>query len=244
MLNFYTGLGGNRVNPVVSAYYARTAAQPDGYAGRGAYTLPVKAGGMSSWQPTSITVGGPVSDMLAAMTLTGAATLTWSTTTNLALTVGLTGDGTITLSGTNTLSMTLGLAGDGPITFSSTGALAMLVPVAGDGTMTLTGAADLKGRLALIGEWTPFTELSPQSLAEAVKNAVIEKSLDGTTDITIQGALRIALSFMAGKMDIVDMGGGVFRYTYRNPADTKDRLVGTVRSSDGDRTAITTLDPA
>lgn len=74
-------------------------------------------------------------------------------------------------------------------------------------------------------------------------HAIIDKSIDGTTDLTLIDAQRIMLAFIAGKLNIEDLGGGDFRYSYRNPADTKTRLVGVVRDSDGDRTSVTTLDP-
>lgn len=73
--------------------------------------------------------------------------------------------------------------------------------------------------------------------------SVVEKSIDGVTNITGREALRVMLAFVAGKLNIEDLGGGDFRYSYRNPADTKTRLVGVVRDSDGDRTSVTTLDP-
>lgn len=81
-------------------------------------------------------------------------------------------------------------------------------------------------------------------IKSAVQQSLIDKSLDGTTDLTLQDVLKLTLAVLAGKLDIVDLGGGVKSYVYRNPADTKDRLAATVRDSDGDRTAITTLDPS
>ncbi|MEN9438317.1 MAG: hypothetical protein RIR09_2972, partial [Pseudomonadota bacterium] len=49
----------------------------------------------------------------------------------------------------------------------------MIVPFEGAGSVaSLTGSGDLRGNLSMAGEWTPFTELSPENLAREVWNAV------------------------------------------------------------------------
>jgi hypothetical protein len=75
-----------------------------------------------------------------------------------------------------------------------------------------------------------------------LSDTAIDKSLDGITDLSGVDVLRLLLAHAAGKLNIEDLGGGLFRYSYRNLADTKTRLQGTVRDSDGDRTAVTAID--
>lgn len=75
-------------------------------------------------------------------------------------------------------------------------------------------------------------------------SGVVDKSTDGTTDLTMRDTMRVLLSALSGKLDIEDIGGGNLRFTFRNPADTKSRVVGVLRASDGDRTAITSIDPS
>jgi hypothetical protein len=137
----------------------------------------------------------------------------------------------------------LAAAGVASLSFTATpallGALAGLTGTAG---ATLTGNASLRAIGVLAGNILPYTELSPQSLANAVANIFVDKSISGSPDLTLADVLRLLLANAAGKLDIEDIGGGNFRYSYRDPADTKNRIVGTLRSSDGDRTAITTLD--
>ncbi len=91
---------------------------------------------------------------------------------------------------------------------------------------------------------TSMTSTVRFPMVDAVLNAVVDVSIDGSTPITLQDTLRLMIAFMAGKLTIVDQGGGVSRYTYRNPADTVDRLQGDVRASDGNRTGITIIDPS
>jgi hypothetical protein len=45
----------------------------------------------------------------------------------------------------------------------------MIVPFEGSGSVAqVSGASDLRGLLSMAGEWTPFTDLSPQGLANAI----------------------------------------------------------------------------
>ena len=76
---------------------------------------------------------------------------------------------------------------------------------------------------------TPFTELSPQSLAAAVWASIIEAGLNA------EEAMRLIAAATAGKVS----GAAGTTVTIRNAvADDKDRIVATVDSS-GNRTAIT-----
>jgi hypothetical protein len=102
------------------------------------------------------------------------------------------------------------------------------VPVAA----TLAGSSSLSVNLTGIGrleaDITPFTELSPQSLATAVLNSEVE------IDYNLQAALRLILSATSGKVS----GAETTTVTIRNVVDDKDRIVATV-DANGNRTSLT-----
>lgn len=70
------------------------------------------------------------------------------------------------------LALTMAMDGNGNITLTGSGGLSMIVPFEGNGNITFTGSADLRGRCSMQGEWTPYTELSPENLARAVWDAL------------------------------------------------------------------------
>lgn len=147
----------------------KTASTPDGYGMRGSVP-PITAGSMSSHRQLlslsgsgNVLAGGPMTGSSSVLSLTGSG--------NLSLTVGLSGTSLVCFLTKQTaqLALTIGLSGSGSISFSSSGALSMIVPFSGTGSiLSMIGSANLKGLLSLSGEFTPFTELSPENLAAAV----------------------------------------------------------------------------
>lgn len=169
-LNFpATGHAGARIAQATGGVISRTASYPDGY-GRNAYIMPVTAGGMSSWQSV-ITVSGSA-DMLSGGPMEGSATLSFVGDGDASLIISLAGSGAATWSATGSVSLTIGLAGDGTISLTGDGGLSMIVPMEGAGSWAMAGLGDMRGRLAMDGSWSPYTELSPQSLATAVWSAL------------------------------------------------------------------------
>ena len=73
----------------------------------------------------------------------------------------------------------------------------------------------------LEGDITPFTELSPQSLADAVWNRVIEAGF------TAQELMQILSAVAAGKTDI-DTSGANPIVTFRDLGDPADRVTATL----------------
>lgn len=149
---------------------ADTSAIPDGYSAGGAWLLPVKAGGMSSWQAQfgmagagSAIAGGPM-DGTGAITFTGDG--------GLSLTVGLSGDGSLSVVGAAGLALTIALAGNGAIVFAGESGLSMIVPIDGAGSFGLAGDGALRGDLDLEGSWGGAAPLSPEGLATAVWGAL------------------------------------------------------------------------
>jgi hypothetical protein len=144
----------------------QTSAMPDGYSAGGAWLLPIKAGGMSSWQAQlgitgagNAIAGGPM-DGTAAMTITGAG--------GLSLTVALGGNGALTITGAGGLALTIGLAGSGALSFTGAAGLSLIVPIDGTGAFGLSGMASMRGNLKLEGSWGGAPALSPEGLAAAV----------------------------------------------------------------------------
>ena len=140
----------------------------------------------------------------------------------------LSGSGTIATAGlAGKLEAVAALAGTGDVT-AAIGALAgIFADLDGDGA--LTGTIRALGYME--AAVTPFTELSPQSLAAAVGNIVIE------TGYSLTDVLRILSAVAAGNTDIVDLGGGDVTVTFRDINNSEDRVVADMTGSE--RTAVT-----
>ena len=244
---------GDRMNRFVSASFARTASTPDGYDMKG--TVPaIRAGSMSALRtittlaegPSNLLQGGPMEGTGVVAELTGAG--------NVSLVVGMEGTAAVaSLTGDNlVLKLTIGLGGTGSISLTGDGCnLALIVPFEGIGSVAqFAGTSDLRGRLSLAGEWTPFTELSPQGLANAVWEHLIGGSeaqallaaagaagdpLLGVVEDgkTMREVLRIMAAVLAGKVG----GAGTGTETFKGLDGTTDRVISTVDAS-GNRTAV------
>lgn len=233
---------------------AQTSSVPEGAFPRPVSILPpLVAGGMASDASIAFTASGSA---LAGGPVAGDATAAFTQSGGLSLQVTLSGDGTFTLTTEGGLALTIALEGDGTATLSGEGGLAMIVPVSGDAIATLTAAADLKGLLSLSGDITPFTELSPQSLAAAVWNAVATDSNEPGTmgeklndagaasnpwteviesGLTAAEVLRLIASALAGDATGLESGSPVFK----SLDGSKDRITATYSS--GTRT-VSALD--
>lgn len=204
-LDAYIKGNGDRLNRFIGSG-ARTASTPDGY-GMKAYVPPVRAGSMSVSLPVanvtwsaSLLQGGPMECTGSVLDLT-------NTTSGLSLTVGLSGTAAVaTLTGESmVLRLTVGLDGTGAFTLTGTNNLAMIVPFEGTGGVVTmgVGATDLRGLLSMSGEWTPFTELSPEGLASAVWNSML-------SEYSTTGSAGKALSMASsGGVDLVAMAQAI-----------------------------------
>lgn len=187
---------GGRYNLFIGETVPKTSSVPDGYAPKGAFTLPIKAGGLSSWQ-SKVSLNGS-GELLQGGPMEGTASLTFAVSPgSLGLTVGMSGTANISLTGTSGLALTIGMAGNGAITLAGGGSLALIVPVAGSGSFSVTGSGNLKGNLGMVGSWSPFTELSPQNLANAVWEQLNDNGVAYGTVVTNtekNAKLAVALS--------------------------------------------------
>lgn len=160
------------------AYFAgeqveETSSVPEGaFPGFSSILPPLVSGGMSAANNATDISATAAGNVLAGGPVEGSASATFTQAGSLALQVTLAGDGTITVSQSGSVALTIALAGDGTASITGTGGLSMIVPFDGAAAFALTGAANLKGNLALAGDITPFTELSPQNLADAVWSAL------------------------------------------------------------------------
>lgn len=176
----YKSTAGSRLGFFYRDGAERSASYPDGYAMSGSVIPPIVAGGMSGY-------GKSVETITLQGGLTNGGFIAGSGTTflsgddiSLSLVVGLSGTSTITLQGEDIeLKLSIGLDGSGVWAITGDGdVLSLVVPFDGLGTFAITGISDLKGKLSMTGEWTPFTELSPESLAAAVWDALAASNND------------------------------------------------------------------
>ena len=182
---------GERLNR--TANFVKTASIPEGYAPKATVVMPVRAGGMAGTAHIATSGEG---NLLQGGPMVGEGTMSFTTAdASLGLIVSMSGDGTITFTTANTtLALTMAMDGNGNITLTGSGGLSMIVPFEGNGNITFTGSGDLKGRCSMQGEWTPYTELSPENLARAVWDALATQFNDAGT--------------MGNKLNTASSGGG------------------------------------
>ena len=237
---------------------SQNASMPDGYGMKTPFP-PIKAGSMSAWNK-------PVADLsltaslIAGGPMEGAGSVALTGSSSLSLVVGMEGTAAVaTLTGDGMeLKLTIGLDGTGSWTLTGDGALlSMIVPFEGTGDVATfgVGATNLKGLLSLSGEFTPFTELSPESLAASVWAALAaDNNVAGTMGEKLNGAgsagnpwteiiesgmsaaevLRVIASVLAGEVS----GAGTGTETFKGLDGATDRVISTV-DSNGNRTAVT-----
>lgn len=189
-------IGGERVNRFIGETFARTSATPDGYT-MGAWVLPVKAGGMSSWQ-AAFGMSEGAGDLLQGGPMEGTATFGLSGAGDMSLITSLAGTATFGMdSATSSLALTIGLEGTATFGMTGDGALSLIVPLEGTGELGMTGAGDLRGILSMEGSWGGATPLSPEALAQAVW-AELNSNGDAygavVTNTEKQAKLAVALS--------------------------------------------------
>lgn len=281
------GLGMDRVsNPsqnrlrYVSENYPKIAATPAGYAN--GWILPIKGGDMRANfgidAAGSITPLNLAGGLNAESTLAGLGEITNAETALIMYAIAaLEGTGSVfSADATAQLNMALEILSGGTLT--AEGLLAQSLDAAATlgGTATMTAAMGaLAGAMASISgtgsasvnatakawisaDLTPFTELSPQSLATAVWAALLADNQDpgstgealfgaggGTTPTSIwqyaveggysaEEILRLLSAAMAGKVS----GADTSEIRFRDLADTKNRIISTV-DGNGNRVAIT-----
>ena len=219
---------GSRLNTQIGTDgngFKRTSSAPDGY-GMKAPFPPVKAGGISAWNGPVVQLS-MTGALLQGGPMEGTADITFSQSGALSMVVSMAGTAAVvTLTGDNmVLRMTVGLNGTGAFQLTGTNNLALIVPFEGIGSVVTmgVGSTDLRELLSLSGEWTPFTELSPEGLANAVWSSLVSQYQD---DGTMGKALSTASS---GGVDINALAAAVWAYATRDmPATERDAVAAAV----------------
>jgi hypothetical protein len=107
----------------------------------------------------------------------------------------------------------------------------MLVGLSASLTGSGTLVGNLKGLASLEATISSSTELSPENLANAVLNAVVEGGY------TVEDILKLLSAVAAGKTTIIDLGGGDATVTFRDIEDTRNAVVADMTGSE--RTTVT-----
>jgi hypothetical protein len=229
--------------------------RPRGYRHPASWSMAPRPGGMASYglvAGSGVVVASGARGRAAGASLVGTATVAGTGALIVSAIAGLTGSGTVATAGLLAVLQAVGaLSGTGTLA-ATRSALATLTGVlTGTGTVSATRYA----RGHLVAEISPFTDLSPQSLASAVWAATAADS-DATGSMgeklndagsatnpwteVIEGSytaaelLRVMAAALAGKLS----GAGTTTIVIKGLDGTTDRIVATV-TSDGDRTAVT-----
>lgn len=188
----WAGSNGGSIRNIldVSSASWRDMGIPEGYAAPSAWMLPQTDGGLAS--RGEIAGDGEVSGaalfssvpLSAALAGTGAITDAAAAVV-IQLAAALAGTGAMSADAVATLNLSASLAGSGDLE----GSLGLIAGLAGALTGSGTVSANLKGYANLEADITPFTELSPQTLAAAVWNALAaELSSPGTMGEKVNAA--------------------------------------------------------
>lgn len=149
-------------------------ARPTGYYPPGSWTIPQVRGEMAGVNAAAIAFTSTAPAISAGRNVTGVATFALSTGGTAQLVVSATGSAQVTFSSTAALAGALFATGTGSITFAAEADVGAQASATGAATLTFSAAATIRAIGHLAGDITPFTELSPQNLAAAVWERVIE----------------------------------------------------------------------
>jgi hypothetical protein len=177
---------------------------------------------------TSDLTGGMAMGINIEANLAGSSTVAANLSLIVQLATTLSGTGVLTGSMVGIVQLASDLAGSGDLQ----GALNLLVSMTANlsGTGTISGAL-LTGIAHMEAEISPFTDLSPESLASSIMNYMVEGNY------TFEQCIRLLTAVAAGKTTVVDLGGGLATVTFRDINDTQDRVEADMTNSE--RTNVT-----
>lgn len=203
---------------------------PNGY-NMGALLLPLKAGGMSSYNPETLQLVRQSADAKMGRNLQGSAVLTLVKDNAQAdQIVSLVASGSLSLVKSEA-GLTAGIEAEasGSIDFSSSAILGGIIPVTASSSIAVSPSVALSAKAFMEAEAGGATPLSPEGLSiELLDNQDIE------TGFSLRESMRLMLATLAGELS----GAPGTTITIRNVGDTKDRIVATV-DSNGNRSALT-----
>lgn len=253
--SYKMGMNGDRFNKFINENVPQTMAVPSGYYAPVWVVPPIKRGGLSTFgglDGEGDLLASILAVKLAEADLTGSGDLSATGSLIVGLVAALTGSGTVTAADLKAfLAAVAALTGTGDADGTLTGQGELIALLVGSGAATgstLTGIGELEADIVSFGA------LSVEGMREAVWDAVAasynnpgtmgEKMNDAGsasnpwTEVIESGytaaeILRILASVAAGKSS-----GQPTAPVFRDIADTKDRVSGTV-DSQGNRTSVT-----
>ena len=172
----------NRACFLGATFTSKKSAMPSGYTpGNGAWVMPMRGGEMASRFEVEGTGALAALNLAggknAVAALTGVGSLSATGQLIVSAVAALSGAGTLTAAMKGKLEAAATLAGSGNLS-GAIGAVASVVSaLVGAGSLTATAKA--KGNM--VANISPFTDLSPQSLAAAVWNALVIEYQDAGT---------------------------------------------------------------
>lgn len=201
---------------------------PAGNTHPSAWMLPIKTGAMVA--RFSMGGEGGINPFALAAGMGMQATL--AGTGEIDGTGGLVVSGSAVLDGVGGMTATINAALSGQGTVPGAGGMTATLKAEGWMSATLAGSGGCSAQSYAVGfmscDMKPYTELSPQALAESVWAKIIENGFSA------QEVMRIMASVMAGKSEGFDANSPVFR----DLGDTKDRVSATLDAV-GNRTSVT-----
>jgi hypothetical protein len=236
--------------------FDNNAATPNGYLAPAAWVLPMKSGGMSSYNQVQLSIVKSAAILVNAQYISGTSSITVSNTNaNLGQIFAAVASGTISVAqGVVDLSALFAASGSSIISFTLTNAtLGGTFSMGGSSTITVTPSGLLTAIAFMEAEAGGATPLSPEGLAAAVWNAAAasfndvgsmgEKLNDAGsasnpwTEVIESGytaaeVLRILMAVASGRTDITDLGGGSATVKFKSIDGTKDRIEATMTGSE------------
>lgn len=209
------------------------AGVPYGHRHPSAWIMPRSAGALSGFTAVrgQLTVG--TLNVAAGRNLVGSTSVTWSVGPSLLeLVVSATGSATVTFTTTGNAAAALSAPGSSSVTFTAgPSTLGAIIDALASASVTFSTSATPRAVGYLAGDVLPYATLSPENMAIAVWERILEAGYSA------QECMRILTAVAAGKTDITDLGGGSATVVFRNLADTKDRVDADMTGSE--RTSVT-----
>lgn len=206
---------------------------PYGHRHPSAWLLPQSPGALSAFTSSRAQLTASPLNLAAGRNLVGSTTVTWSVGPSLLeLVVSATGSATVTFTVSGTAAAALSASGSTTVTFSAgPSTLGAIIDALASATVTFTNSATPRAVGYLAGDVLPYATLSPENMAIAVWERILEAGYSA------QECMRILTAVAAGKTDITDLGGGNATVVFRDLGDTKDRVDADMTGSE--RTSVT-----
>ena len=250
---------GDRMNQSVGeGIPSELAGIPYGHLAPSSWVLPYQAGAMSSFTQCVVTVTPGTLNLAAGRNLSGSTTVTVTVDPAAGqLIVSASGSTSIAFTLNGTLAGALSAVGSTAITVTvNSPTLGAIVDTVGATLVQITTSATPRATGNMVGNITPFTELSPQNLAAAVWSALAAQFNDAGTmgelmnsagsdpllevvegTLTVKDVLRLLLAVNTG--DATGLEGNTMVFRSVDGATIRVQASYTTGTRD-----VTTLNPA